>query len=731
MSFLIQRVRGGALALVEVSGDVLRIGRGTRAELRSENPAVSLDHATIAHDAAGYSITDLGSITGTYVNGRPVETARLSKGDVVEIGDLRMEVQIAEAAKPLFLRVTSTVGAAPVFEEEEGEAVPAAAKRGGALTAKKIDYVGGYRLQRPYLTKLSLVALLLIAGLALLAEVTSNPRNQVVFMPGGVSSAHARALDANGEPIAKNCQACHDPFNGVVAAKCIACHTREPHALTEKEHPSCIGCHPEHRGAVKLAMIGDAKCASCHADLAAHDTRLPPPAIAHIRAFDENHPDVDKPPDADTLKFNHKLHLQPRGIFNAEGKREVLQCTECHKLVADKAGRWDPKPISFAADCQHCHRLTFDARFPNAEVPHGGDPGIVYGFLGGIYSGDSSLAGKNPEEVRRILTQQKRVSASESAIVSAEHVIKAKCSTCHELKTISGRLVATRPVLRTRWIQHARFSHSEPHRACESCHTAARQSTLTSDVLLPEIKQCAACHAARAGNAASTCLTCHEYHERSRNALTKLSAAIVLPGRSLLGGGRPGMLGWIFLAAIVVLLVVVLVPVAIALIRRISRPAPPPPPPPRAPAQQPPVDIPTAKVPVVNAPPPPPPPSSLELTKAEFVAPEREGTEMVQWYGMLVCTSGPLEGKRFIVEEPGFYIGRDPTLAQVVIPDSRISKRHVRIVVRDGKVHAIDQDSTNGTFLGKAGSERVTDVQLRKGDTLILADNAATFTYQI
>jgi len=197
------------------------------------------------------------------------------------------------------------------------------------------------------------------------------------------------------------------------------------------------------------------------------------------------------------------------------------------------------------------------------------------------------------------------------------------------------------------------------------------------------------------------------------------------------------MLGWIFLAAITVLLVIVLIPVAIALIRRVSRrdEAPPlsrlprsaPPPP-----MQPPTDVPTAKVPVASAPPPPPPaPAAADLTQVEFVAPPREGTEMVQWYGMLVCTSGPIEGKRFIIEEPGFYIGRDPALAQVVVADSRISKRHVRIVVKDGKVHAVDQDSTNGTFLGKAGGERVTDVQLRKGDTLILADNAATFTYQI
>ena len=150
---------------------------------------------------------------------------------------------------------------------------------------------------------------------------------------------------------------------------------------------------------------------------------------------------------------------------------------------------------------------------------------------------------------------------------------------------------------------------------------------------------------------------------------------------------------------------------------------------------QPPADLPTEKVlpasPPRPAPPPPVSPPAADATRIEFVAPAREGTEMVQWYGMLVCTAGVLQGKRFVVEEPGFYIGRDPALAQVVIPDGRISKRHVRIVIKDGKVHAIDQDSTNGTFLGKAGGERITDVQLRKGDTLILADNAATFTYQI
>jgi hypothetical protein len=119
------------------------------------------------------------------------------------------------------------------------------------------------------------------------------------------------------------------------------------------------------------------------------------------------------------------------------------------------------------------------------------------------------------------------------------------------------------------------------------------------------------------------------------------------------------------------------------------------------------------------------------MRKDEASAPTPGGTEMMLWFGMLHCTSGPLEGQRFIIEDDGFYIGRDESLSKVVIPDSRISKRHVRITPRSGKVWAIDQSSTNGTFLGKEGTERITEVQLKRGDTLILADGVATFVYQI
>src|SRR6187549_3835058 len=100
MSFVIQLVVGRSLKLTQVKTDTLRIGRGTNADIRSENPAVAFEHALIEKDEGGYSIIDKGSITGTYVNRKPVESQRLAKGDAIEVGDLHIEVQVADAGKP-------------------------------------------------------------------------------------------------------------------------------------------------------------------------------------------------------------------------------------------------------------------------------------------------------------------------------------------------------------------------------------------------------------------------------------------------------------------------------------------------------------------------------------------------------------------------------------------------------------------------------------------------------
>jgi hypothetical protein len=134
------------------------------------------------------------------------------------------------------------------------------------------------------------------------------------------------------------------------------------------------------------------------------------------------------------------------------------------------------------------------------------------------------------------------------------------------------------------------------------------------------------------------------------------------------------------------------------------------------------------------APPPVPPPAPYSPPPAPYSPPpDADGTVLTdvprgQLWGALSATTGPLAGRVFPIEASGFYIGRDRTLSQVVIEQSSISKRHVWVGVRDGVVMAIDQKSTNGTYLNDAKTG-ITEARLNPGDTLILAGDVARFTY--
>jgi len=100
-------------------------------------------------------------------------------------------------------------------------------------------------------------------------------------------------------------------------------------------------------------------------------------------------------------------------------------------------------------------------------------------------------------------------------------------------------------------------------------------------------------------------------------------------------------------------------------------------------------------------------------------------------YGSIQFVSGPLSGQRFEVQADGDYIGRDGGSSQIVIGDPRISKRHVWIGVKNGRVVIADQNSRNGTFVNDPRSARVTETSLNPGDTVILGESdVARFEYQ-
>lgn len=82
----------------EFTRDLVKIGRMATAHLPIDDPRVSRIHAVIQVAADGISVTDMGSVEGTFVNGRRISRASLSSGDSVVMGDTRIEVLVGAAA---------------------------------------------------------------------------------------------------------------------------------------------------------------------------------------------------------------------------------------------------------------------------------------------------------------------------------------------------------------------------------------------------------------------------------------------------------------------------------------------------------------------------------------------------------------------------------------------------------------------------------------------------------
>jgi serine protease Do len=121
--------------------------------------------------------------------------------------------------------------------------------------------------------------------------------------------------------------------------------------------------------------------------------------------------------------------------------------------------------------------------------------------------------------------------------------------------------------------------------------------------------------------------------------------------------------------------------------------------------------------------------ATVDLSRTVAIVPESDTAPIN--YGSIKFVSGLLAGQKFDITPDGSCIGRDSTLSQIVITDPRISKRHVWIGVKDGRVTITDQNSRNGTFVNDPKSQRVTETPLSQGDTVILGESdVARFEYQ-
>ena len=385
-----------------------------------------------------------------------------------------------------------------------------------------------------------------VIGAAALGFVTLSSNGALLYEPGPVSTRHAmfnhRCEDCHvksgtkfGVVTNEKCLACHDGplhndrqvFNGPDKLKKIVERKMKMSSATEEVEveantPRCASCHTEHKGNSSLVTMSDSHCTQCHLDLKVSDGgKLM--FKSGIGSFSSGHPEwkslrVDEGDtpgagkDNTPIKFNHAAHMNAKMVHyketSAKGERGT-RCDDCHK--ADDQRHY-MQPISFDRHCAECHEL----KIVNGATPppHGPAENVRAAvraqLLADVVSGKESLPKKEEfdKKIEDLLKEDLFTIPDKD-----ERAKDGSCLYCHIQNTKIDSKLVLEPNIPTRWFKHSYFNH-ETHRVinCEDCHSKARSSTATADVLLPGIKSCQECH--KAGSARTDCNECHLYHDK-------------------------------------------------------------------------------------------------------------------------------------------------------------------------------------------------------------------------
>jgi pSer/pThr/pTyr-binding forkhead associated (FHA) protein len=87
----------GSRFLLDV--DVTTAGRHPNAEIFLDDVTVSRKHAEFRRDASGFTVTDLASLNGTYLNGERVDSSKLTDGDEVQVGKFKLTFYSASTGR--------------------------------------------------------------------------------------------------------------------------------------------------------------------------------------------------------------------------------------------------------------------------------------------------------------------------------------------------------------------------------------------------------------------------------------------------------------------------------------------------------------------------------------------------------------------------------------------------------------------------------------------------------
>lgn len=510
----------------ELSLDQIRIGRGASADIHLQSPLVGLTHAVFKIVDSRLGIEDLGSSAGIRVNGKQVNVSELKAGDEIKLGDVSLVVTQDDGVWGVVRRISAS-------QELIADDDQIAQRQAAALDISR--YL-------PSFLFLSLFVAVLLGVFFLVFPLSGH--NELSWSSGPLAPAH--------QMIEKDCQACHGaPFEQVKDEKCLACHKLSDHSpnlhLVTDAHKDmnlrCAQCHMDHNGPHALRASDSKQCTQCHAQITA---LRPETSQLDIGSF-QTHPEfavsiakkgdakdtvrvrLDDPKlsDPTALKLNHQIHLAPD--IRGQNGTVTMQCRDCHAYSADMK---TIEPIKFNKHCRSCHSLEFDERLPGNQVPHGDtDEVINYVFaeyaklLLELEQKEAGTGRLRPGEPMKTKEQVEfaRVKVQEQSRHTEDLLFtRTACHLCHQVsekpEIVEGksRFDIVKPQIPARWLDKAIFDHGAHQQVtCESCHQGMRESTLTTDLRLPKIKECRECHAdvGGAGKVGSPCIQCHSYHD--------------------------------------------------------------------------------------------------------------------------------------------------------------------------------------------------------------------------
>ncbi len=117
--------KGGARQVMQFDEEVVSIGRVQGNEIVLPRGNVSKRHAVLEHKKNKFTVKDLGSTNGTYVNGRRVkEPVEVSVGDKIYVGDYIVDIQSSKALEKERADKTEKVAEIPAAKPRKKPSSP-------------------------------------------------------------------------------------------------------------------------------------------------------------------------------------------------------------------------------------------------------------------------------------------------------------------------------------------------------------------------------------------------------------------------------------------------------------------------------------------------------------------------------------------------------------------------------------------------------------------------------